>query len=192
MSDYEPSIDEIFKIVTIDPERKVKQHIQLRDEQGDEVPIRETIEKLTEYVSDKLKEEKGNTCKQQIMPLMAQSMAGGLCKLMGPYLTGLTLAQSHLRHSLMHMMTVSFYLLKWIQGKKIKIHTIEEQLTDEDYDTLQRVSEASGKAIIAQMAGLDGKEIIKEMLRAGKIKHSDLQYLGMEDHEIDDADSGAN
>ena len=122
------------------------------------------------------------------MPLMAQSMVGGLNKLMGPIFTGMMLSQEHVRYGLMHMMTVSFYLLKWIQGKNIKIHTIEEAITQDDIDTFDRVNKASSVAFMAQMAGHNGKDMIREMLKSGKIKRSDLKMLGAEDLEDTEID----
>jgi len=184
---YKPSTDEFYRVVMIDRHRKVKMSIQLRTETGDEVPIKDAIQKLSEYVMDKVKQEDENSCKQQILPLMAQSMVGGLQRILGPTFTGMILAQDHTRYGIIHMMAVSFYLLKWIQKKNLKIFTIEEPLTQDDIDTYERVSRASSGAIMGQLAGYDGKEILKEMLKTGQIKQEDLAKMGMEKDTPEDS-----
>jgi len=88
------------------------------------------------------------------------------------------------------MMASSFYLLKFIQNNKIKIHTIEEELTDDDIDTYERLSKASSTMSLANTMGLDHKEVIKSLLKHGKIKEEDLKALGSEDilQELNDED----
>ena len=174
------TIDTLFKVVMIDIQRKKKISIQLRDSDGDEVPISETVEKLTEYVDDKVKDTESNPCKQQIMPLMAQTMVRGMSKLMGPSLTNVMLSNSDVRYSLMHMMTVGFYLLKFIQNKKIKIHTVEEDINQEDIDTYMRVDKASNMITMAANMGHDPREVVKEMLRKGLLKRQDIEGLNLD------------
>lgn len=174
------SVDELFRIITIDRKRKVKMTVQLRDAAGDEVPIRETIEKLTEYVGDKMKEDGHNTCKQQIMPMMAQAVVGGLVKLMNEGPATYMLSQEHIRFSLVHMMIVSFYMFKWIQKKQIKIHTTEEDITDEDIAMYDRVSTASDVSVMAAAHGGDPKEVLRQMIDSGQLKKEDLDGIGFE------------
>jgi len=173
--------DELFRIVMIDRKRKVRMSIQLRDEDGDEIPVRETIEKLTEFIGDKLKEEEGNVCKQQIMPLMSQAVVGGMIKLMGQGFATYMLSQQHIRVGLIHMMTVSFYLVKWLQAKNIKIHTTEEPVTQSDIDMYDRISKANDMTMQAAAHGVDPKEIVREMLRQGSLHQDDLTEMGIED-----------
>lgn len=172
--------DELFRIIMIDRKRKVKMAIQLRDKDGDEIPIRETIEKLTEYIGDKLKAEGGNICKQQIMPLMSQAVVGGMIKLMGQGPATFMLSNEHTRYGLINMMTVAFYLVKWIQGKNLKIHTIEESITQEDVDMYDRISTASDISVQSAAMGNDPKMVIREMVKRGQLKKSDLKKMGTE------------
>jgi hypothetical protein len=175
------SVDELFQITMIDRVRKCKVEICLKDKDGDEVPVRETIEKLTEYVLDKVKDTEGNQCKQQIMPLMGQAMVGGLSKILGLQMTALMLSQDHTRYSLMHMMTVGFYLLQWLKKKEIKIHTTETPLSDDDLAMYDRINSANSAATAAGFMGQDPREVIKSWLKAGKLSQSDLKEMGIDD-----------
>jgi hypothetical protein len=180
MYQEQPTSDEIFRVIMIDKKRKVKINIQLRDESGDEIPIRETIEKLTEWVSDKVQSDSGNACQQQIVPLMGQAVAGGMIKLMGLSTATIMLSQEHTRYGLIYMMSVGFYLLKWLQKKNIKIHTFEEPVTDDDLAMYERVTRANDLSVQAAALGSDPKEIIKKLIESGQLKTSDLKQLGLE------------
>lgn len=175
------TIDELYKVTMIDRIRKVKITIQLKDEEGDEIPVRETIEQLTSYISDKVAEDKPNVTKQQVMPLMAQAMVGGMIKLLGPSHAMLMLSNQVTRYGLINMMTVSFYLLKWLQKNKIKIHTIEDSITEEEIDMYDRINTAGDLSIQAAAMGADPKKVIREMIKLGKLKKSDLAQMGTED-----------
>ncbi len=195
MEEPKTTLEELFKVVLIDRKRKVKLRPQLRDQDGDVVDIRETIEKLIEYVGDKMREETPNICNQQIMPLLAQAMTGGLVKLTGSRTAILMLSQEHIRFSLSYMMMASFYMMKWIQSKNIKIHTIEEHVTQEEIDMYDRVSKLSDISVQASQMGISPKEVIKKMLELGQIEQSDLEMIGKElysDDKKKDDDSGAN
>lgn len=184
--------DELFRIITIDRKRQVKMSVELRDSDGDVVPIRETIEKLTEYVGDKMKAEGENTCKQQIMPMMAQAVVGGLVKLMKEGPATYMLSQEHIRFSLVHMMIVSFYMFKWIQKKDIKIHTTEEHITQEDIEMYDRISTASDVTTMAAAHGIDPQQVVREMVKEGKLKASDLENIGVELSDTDKKKGEAN
>lgn len=191
-----PSVDTIARVIMIDMDRKVKMTVQLRDEEGDEIPLKDTIEKLVEYISDKLKEEEINSTRQQIYPLMAQAMVGGLSKLLGSFYTSVILSNSTVRYSLIHMMTVGFYLLKFIQNKGIKIHTIEEPITADDIEAYQRLSKASDTITNTTLMGYDPKQVVQEMLKNGLLKHEDLEKLGIDGlinkEAKEDSSSGTN
>jgi len=189
-SDDTPSIDQLLKIVMIDPRRKVKMSVQLRDEDGDEIPISEITEKITEYVSDRMKQEELNSTRQQVIPLMTQAMVSGLYKLMGPQLSSLLMSQEMTRYSLLFMMGVGFYLLKFIQQKNIKIHTIEEEVTQEEIDQYHRMNDASSIASIAAASGADPKEIVRILLKKGAITREDIISMGAEEILDDDDNSG--
>lgn len=176
----QPTADQLFKLVTIDRTRKVKTLVQLKDAEGDEIPVKETVEKLTEYITDKLKDEGDNSCKTQIFPLMGQAVTSGLVKYAGVSWASYFLADEPTRGALMQMMCMSFYLLKWIQQKGIKIYTVEEPLTDEEIEMYDRCSRASDITMKYTMAGGDPKKALREMLKRGMLKESDLSHMGAE------------
>lgn len=190
--DEAPSVDDIFKVIMIDRKRKVKMHIQLQDKHGDEVPIRETVEKLTEWVLDKVKDDEPNTCQQQIVPLMGQAVASGLIKLLGPSIGTVMMSQEETRYSLVHMMTMSFYLLKWLQKKEIHIHTYEEPVTQDDLDKYDRVSRASDLTVQMASMGGDPKKVIELLLEQGKLKTSDLKEMGLGSETKQEGTEGVN
>lgn len=178
---------DLFKVVLINKIKKVITRISLKTPEGEEVPVRDTIEKLTEYISDKLyKTEEDNVCRDQIYPLMSQAMIGGLVKLLGPHGTALQISDEETRYAMMHMMTVGFYLMKWLQQKDVKIHTWEEEISDEDIAAYERISKTSDLAVKYGQAGGDPKDLMKKLIEMGKIKKEDLEHLGIPDTDIED------
>lgn len=184
------STDQLFSVVMIDRARKVKVTIQLRDQDGDEIPVRETIEKLTEWIVDQAKSEDRNVCNQQILPLMGQAMVGGMIKLLGPHSAAVMISGEATRYGLLYMMTVGFYLVKWLQKKKIKIRTFEKPITDEEIEMYDRISKASDISVQASTLGMDPKNIFREMIKAGKLRHSDLEQFGYSLDTEPEADNG--
>ena len=179
---------DLFHLVLIDRIKKVKTSITLKDSDGDEIPLKETVGKLTQYIIDKMSDEGENACRSQVVPLMSQAVAGGLIKLMGQSNAIFLLSDHTTRMSLIYMMSMSFYLLKWIQQKNIKISTTEEALTDEDIEMYDRVSRASDLTVKYTAAGGDPKTAIREMMKRGLIQKEDLASLGAEDMENEPED----
>ena len=182
MYKHEATTDELFRIVMIDKPRKVKVNIQLRDKDGDEIPVRETIEKLSEWVSDKLKlndNNNNNQCRNQIFPLMSNAVVGALIKLLGPAYSTFLLSHESVRYSLIHAMVIGFYLLKWMQKKDIKIFTHDEPVTEEDIEMYDRISKANDTSIQAMAAGVNPQEVIKKLVQSGKLKAQDLEQMGV-------------
>jgi hypothetical protein len=175
------SADEFYRVVMIDPVRKTELKIQLCDSEGDEVSLKETIQQLTEFVADKLKAEDTNTTKHQVTPLMAQAVVRGLIKLAGEAHACVMLSNESVRYALVHMMTVGFYLLKWIQKKKVKIQTTEHPVTDEDIAMYTRCSRATDSLTQFAAAGGDPKQLVKEFISDGTLKKEDLTEMGVAD-----------
>jgi hypothetical protein len=175
-----PTAEDLFRVVMIDKIRKVKLTIKLKDKDGDEIPIVELVEKLTEYVGDKLADEGESETRQQIFPLMAQAVVAGLMKLLGHSHAAFTLSQETTRYSLIHMMAVAFYLLKWVQQNGVKIYTTEEPVSEEDIDTMVRISKAGDMATQFAALGGDPHRVIKEFLASGELKPEDLQKMGVD------------
>jgi hypothetical protein len=175
------SEEELCRLVMIDRQRKVRTTIVLKDADGDEIPIGETVKKLTQYMIDKTKDEEDNACRLQVIPLMSQALAGGLIKLMGTGEAVYLLSDHSIRMSLIYMMGMSFYLLKWIQQHNIRISTVEQSLTDEDIEMYDRVSRANEATVKYSALGGDPKQMIRELLKRGAIRKEDLATLGADD-----------
>ena len=113
-------------------------------------------------------------------------MVTGLGKVMGDQLAAATLSQELFRNSFLHIMTVGFYLLKFIQTKNLKIFTIEEPLTDEDIERYDRISRASDVTSLAAMMGYTPEQAVKEMIKTGKLKEEDLEKMGFQNIDLSD------
>lgn len=178
--DNKPSEDQLFRIITIDRQRRVKMNIQLRDKDGDEVPVRETVEKLTEWVSDQLgSDNEVNTCRQQIMPLMAHAVVGGMFKFLDRDMAASMLSTEVVRYSLVHMMSVGFYLLKWLQKKDIKIFTSEEPITQDELEMYDRLNNANSIMNMAQNMGVAPEDALIKLVQDGKLHAADLEQFGI-------------
>jgi len=180
------STRDLFKVVTIDRVRKTRTDIQLKDPEGDSIPIEETVEKLTEYILDKVKDPESNSCKQQIMPLMAQAMVAGMIKLLGPGEATLLLSDSIIRNSLMYMTTMSFYLLKLIQQKNIKIFSEDFILSTEELEMMEKTSKISDLTMKFASMGGDPKEFLGELLKRGMVTKEELSDMGAGDFSVEE------
>jgi IMP dehydrogenase/GMP reductase len=183
------SLDSFLRLVTIDVKRKVRMTIRLIDEDGDEVPITETIEQISQFIMDKLNSSEENTISTQIFPMMAQSVAYGLTKILGPQLTSLFLTQEAVRYSLIHMMSVGFYLWNVIHKNGLKIETTEESVTQEEIDSFRRLNVASGVASMAAATGINPKDILRELVKNGYVTREDLLRVGEADI-LEEEDTG--
>lgn len=177
----DPSVEELFNVVTIDRPTKKKMTPEL-SLQGEPVPIQDTVENLTEFIEDMMKnQDDGNVTRIQTFPLMAKSMVFALHKLLGPQLTWSLLSQETVRYSLIHMLMVGFYLMQFVKKNGIKINTLQEALTDEDIEMYDRVNAASNLTATLSILGADPKEVIQELLREGAITREDLKMMGAEE-----------
>ena len=179
---------ELFTAVTIDQVRKTKTAVNLKDSSGDDVAIQETVEKLIGYILDKVKDTESNSCKQQVMPLMAQAMVAGLVKLLGPDEASIMLSDPIIRNSLMYMTTMSFYLLKLIQQKNIKIFTEEFAVSQEEINNIMRASKISDLTIKFASMGGDVKEFLSELIKRGTVTKEELVKMGMPIDDLPDPD----
>src|ERR1044072_2597034 len=109
--DYGQDISDIFKLTTVDKARKVRITVKLVDEDGDEIPMKETIQQLMSYIKDKTSsttDEPGNPMITQIMPLNSQALVLALPKLLGVNNTATMLSIEMFRGSMVMMMMLSF------------------------------------------------------------------------------------
>lgn len=183
-----PSPEEVFNMVSIDKKRGLKTTATLMDEDEEEVPLGDVIEDLTKYIRDQLIDERGegNQFADQIMPLMSQSMASGLSRLIGIPSTAFIVGSDHLRMSMIHMMCVGFLLLKFVQKNNLTIHTIEEEISQEEIESMVRRSKATSAAQMGAMLGVHPKDVLKQLVQDGKITEEDFSEIFRQDGDTDE------
>lgn len=182
--------EEIFKMVTLDKRKGVSRTIELKDEENDVVLVPEVIEGLLLYMKDKMENEKDSDLVSQIMPLMSQSLVSGLGRLIGIRETGILLSDEVVRFSLIQMMSMSLLLLKFIQKEGLKIYTLEEKITEEEYEDIQRRSKAISTTIMASTMGINPQDMLNQLLKQGKITKEDIEKMTGEIN--DDTDDNGN
>jgi hypothetical protein len=136
---------------------------------------------LKSYVTDKIRDTKGNPTSQQVMPLIGQAMTYAMVKSLGEYKAAALLSQELIRYSMVHFGMVCFLLYKLIQKKNIKVYTNEQTLTDGDIEAYERISSVADISTQIALAGGDPKELIRELIKEGHISKSDLALIGAED-----------
>lgn len=182
-------VEDFFNIVTIDKKRKKRITIRLEDADGDEVPIKEAVEKLTDYVIEKASnqdDDDNNHVINKLAPLVGHALVCGLPKVIGDNLTIMMLSMEHYRHSMSMMMLLSFVLIKWVQDKKLKIVTMEEDISDEDLEKQEKIHKANSAAMISAMLGMTPEEAIKEIAKSGDVNLDDV--LDDKDEEDDETE----
>jgi hypothetical protein len=178
------------KVIAIDRRRKVRMDAELRDEKGDLIDINETVEGIVNYVSDKMKSDDQNMIQQQVFPVMARAAVTALSEFVGPQTAGLMISQELFRTSLTSCMMSAFLLMQFIKKNDIKIYTSEQQLSDDELESFDRVNQASSVASLAGQLGANPRDVIREMIKQGRLKQEDLEALGAEDIMDEDVEAG--
>lgn len=176
MENYE----DLIKLVTVDKTRRKQIEVKLVDKDGDEVPFKDTIKQVMSYLKDKTSttaEVEGNQILSQIVPLMHQSMMVALPALSGAANAAAMLAFDSIRFPMSMMMLLSFSMLKLIQQKEFKIVTIETDISEEDWDKMQRFHKVSSAAMIGALSGISPRAIVKEMVKRGEISQEEVTEL---------------
>jgi len=175
--------EDIFKMVMINKVRGTSLHVELFDEDGDEVELSEIIEKLLTYIEDKISSDEPNQFVDQIMPLMAQSVISGLGRMLGLDHTAFYLTNETSRIALINMMSIAFLLLKFLQKNKITIRTVEEEISEEEIEELKRKADAGSAATMGAFLGLDPREVLENLVEKGDITQEDLDAILNKDDE---------
>ena len=181
--------EDLFSMVTINRVRKKKVRVELEDETGDTVQLKDVITELLAYIKDKMEDEEGNQFTEQILPLMAQSVVSGLGRMIGIRPTAFYLSQPVARTAIINMMAVALYLLKFVQQKNLVINTFEEDVSEEEIDELDRRIKAESMATLAAFAGEDPRAVLKELREQGHLTDDDLKDILNEDGDDDDSDA---
>lgn len=170
--------EDVFQMTTINRLKKTKLTVELRDDEDDVILIPEIVDELINYMKDKLQNgEETSQFTGQIMPLMSQSLVSGLGRLLGIRTTGALLHNEVIRYSLVHMMSMSMLLLKFIQDKDLKIFTYEEEATQEELDIIEEKFERTKVEAVEAITGVTPVELIKEAMNRGMISKKDLEKM---------------
>lgn len=179
--------EEVFSMVMINKKRLVKTKIELRDEHGETIQLHEVIADLLEYMKDKMKADEVNQMADQIFPMMGQALVSGLGRLIGNDATAYYLANEVSRISFIQMMCLSFLLLKYVQEKKLTLFAIDEPVTEEEVESVQRRSKANSLAMMGHMMGMSYKDILKELVDKGELTENDLSDI-LNEKKTDDSE----
>jgi hypothetical protein len=182
--------EDLFGMVTINRVRKKRVHVELEDDSGDTVLLKDVISELLAYIKDKMEDEDGNQFTEQILPLMAQSVVSGLGRMIGIRGTAFYLSQPVARTAIINMMAVALYLLKFVQQKGLVINTFEEDVTDEEIEELDRRTKANSAATLAALAGEDPRAVLRSLREQGHLTDDDLKDILNEQGDEDDDRSG--
>lgn len=178
--------EDLFKMVLLNKRTKKKVSIELMDKDGDEIDLADMLEELVNYVKDKL-EDDNNQLVDQIMPLMSQSLVSGMGRMLGLQATAFFVSNPNTRMALIYMMMISFILYKMVQVKDLTINTIEEEVSDEEIEEIERKSKASSVANMSAMLGMDPREALQQMVEKGDLTEEDLKdMLGHAKKDSDD------
>lgn len=176
----ELSPEELFTSFFLDLKNNRKIKVALVDEDGDTVEISEIVSQIVKYNTTKLNEEiddPNNQIVNQIMPLMAQSIASGLGRLIGNWNTGYIISNPALRTAIINMMMVAFSMYRIMNKNNLKIQTTIEQLEPEEVERIYRKSTAASAAVSAAGLGANPREILQNLLENGFITQEDLDEL---------------
>lgn len=193
----QPDFDEMFRLVTIDKNRKKKIRVTLVDKDGDEVPVKTLSKQLVSYIADQFKlnkdfdedeDTKPNYMINKIMPLVSQSLVAGLPELMGERHAYLTMAITTTRHSTIMMMMLAISMFKFIKDRDLKIKTEEEDVSDEEIEKMTKMSKITSTTTTGALMGMSPHEIVKHMLENGEIDEDELKELTGKDKHGFDAD----
>lgn len=165
----------LAKLYNIDKVRSKTIQIKLEDALGDEIKISDILEQLYTYISDQFSSSEINICTQQIHPLITEILVKSIkSSFKDETLAITTLAQPELRTAMIQQMLTTFYFLKFIQKNKIKIVSLEEDISKQDLEKIVLQDKLSSYIVTARLSGLSMQEIINAIMVSGIISKDDL------------------
>lgn len=172
--------DNLFDFALVNKVTRKKISIKLEDSEGAEVNLKEVITQVMEYVKEQLDSKEANVCAQQVYPLVTQILAGAINDVAGSkQIAALLMTQQLFRYTLIHHMIITFYFLKFIQKNKLNIITLEEEISDDEIENLFKMDSLGSMGLAAMTAGVPIEDIIKALIKSGKVSRSDLINSGM-------------
>jgi hypothetical protein len=178
------------ELTIYDPERKKKVFIELKvdppkkEEASSSISIKKTVERTADLIKDKLTEDLDNPARCQAYPLMIECIPYVIHKILGSCYASLVENDTTTRQILAHIMLIGFYLSKLFQDKHIKIVTREEELTDREAEDILRIDEGITTITMLAQQGFNRTEVIKDLIRSGRITIGDLKEMGIEEGKI--------
>jgi len=155
--------EDIFQLVTIDKVKNQKVRIELKDSNGEVVPIHSAVEGLIGYMKEQFPIA-DCALVSQIYPLLSQALVAGLGRLVGIEGCAYYLMNDLTKTCFLDMMALSFLLLKYIQQKNLKIFTITEPITEVERQLLEaKVKEVGHKVTLSEFVGMNPKDILREL-----------------------------
>lgn len=180
--------EDVFKMVTLNRTRGIRVKTELRDKDNEAVDLTNIVEELLLYMKDKLSDPASSELASQIMPLMSQAMVSGLGRLIGIRHTGAIITSDILNFSMVQMMCMALLMLKFIQKKELKIFTYEEDISPEEIEDLDRRAEVTKATVVGSLMGLEPREMLRELLKQGKISKEDVTAALGDEIDLDDDD----
>jgi len=169
--------EDLFKMTTINRARHKQVKVEIQDETGATIKLADIIQELLNYIKVKSSDTEDNQFMGQIIPLMSQSVASGLGRMIGIRQTAFYLSDDTARYAFIHMMSVAFLMLKFVQQKKLVINTYEEDVTDEEIENMERKSKANSVAMLGALVGQNPREVLETLRNQGSITDQDIRDM---------------
>jgi hypothetical protein len=147
---------------------------ELRDNNDNVIPLDKVVSELVEYVKDKIDSKEDNAFKDQILPLMTQSVILALPDLIGVEETASLIAKPNAKYALIYSMGTAFLLLKYMQKHNISITTTEEEISNYEIQKIVKRIHINNAIIIAAEEGISKEQILQSLLSLGKITEEDI------------------
>jgi len=169
--------DDALTLAVVDAARMKITQVHLEDKTEDTVELKSVVDELLAYINQKIESGEENHFVRQILPLVAQTAVIAMNRFLGGNIAAAYMTNPTTRTTLVHMMCTSLLLLKFIQQKELTIVVSEEDISQEDFDRLQRKSTASSAISLAIAAGVDPLEVLRELKDKGEITDEELPEL---------------
>lgn len=155
MGEYDP--EDVFSLVTIMPERRIKVTAYLEDKDGNRVSLKDMGVQVLDYIHKHLKNRDATAVNSQIFPLVSQFMVSIVPRATGFSVADFMFTAPALREGLTKFGLSAFFLSQYIQQHKLKIVTEEEELSEEQIqDYYRRAREAEDK--LRRALGIEGED----------------------------------
>lgn len=152
---YDP--EDVFTLVTIMPERRIKVTAYLEDKDGNRVSLKDMGVQVLDYINRHLKDRSATPVNSQIFPLISQFMVSIVPRATDFPVADFMFTAPALREGLIKFGFSTFLLAQYLQQHKLKIVTEEEELSEEQIEEYyRRAREAEDK--LRRALGIAGED----------------------------------